>query len=131
MIDKLNSGEIKANSTTIVQSTPSENKTSDANKKKQNKKPKVKKNRGKNAHQHESNEEADIPQFKIQSLFNKEFTSLIGDKTDNHLNLKPSDFWRKIVTLAKKLYDFKLEPDLSNVKCRDSYKNKVAFLRDF
>jgi tetratricopeptide (TPR) repeat protein len=47
------------------------------------------------------------------------------------LALKPSEIWRKIVTLAKKLYDFKLEPELIKAKSRDGYKNKVALLRDF
>ena len=32
--------------------------------------------------------------------------------------------------MAKKYYQYKLEPELIKVKCRDSYKNKIALLRD-
>ena len=71
------------------------------------------------------------PQFKIQSLFHKEFTNLINEKNFNNLLvIKPNEFWKKLVNTAKKYYQYKLEPELIKIKCRDSYRNKIALLRE-
>lgn len=69
--------------------------------------------------------------YKISSLVNKNFKTLIDDNKNTKLfKLKPKELYAKVVRLVKKKYDYDLSPELVDLKCRKTYKNKVALLRD-
>jgi flagellar biosynthesis GTPase FlhF len=70
--------------------------------------------------------------FEIRSLFNKNFRQMLEDnKNTKLLKIKPQEFYKRIVSLAKKRYNYDLPAELTELECRKSYKNKVAFLREF
>lgn len=77
-------------------------------------------------------EKEDQKLFEISYLHNKNFRNLLEDNRNAKLfKLKPKEFYAKIVKLVKKRFDYDLDPELTNLECRKTFKNKVAFLRDF
>ena len=99
------------------------------NKNKQNKN--KKKNKVKNGEMNGTSTQDEKKLFEIKFLSNKNFKHMLDDnKNSKLLKLKPKDFYNKITLLAKKRYNYELDPELINLEFRKTYKNKISFLRE-
>lgn len=134
IIHKLDEGqdleEEKVEENKTQKSNKNENHSENKGKKGDKKNKKRNKNKNQNSNGPEKKEEKKL--FEISSLHNKNFRHLVEDNKNAKLfKMKPKEFYNKIVKLVKKRYSYDLDPELTNLSCRKSLRNKFAFLRDF
>ena len=139
IIQKLNDGEVLTNDSSeetksapkpkVIEQPSSEPQNSKQSTKKKNKNKKKSKTPGAGGSDGSKADKQIV--YKINSLFNKNFKTLIEDNKNTKLSkLKPKELYSKIVRLVKKKYDYDLAAELVDLKCRKTYKNKIALLRD-